>query len=72
MNDNEDLQEWLAKIQNVLDDAWKSDMPLQKRDEDICPRCGDDKLRGYEDHHLVVCWTCEWSINKTAWLEAWK
>ena len=46
---------------------------------DDCPRCGDDKLRGYEGQYddplnfpFIVCWTCEWSIDKTAWLEAWK
>lgn len=39
---------------------------------DECPRCGFEHLRGYENHDLIACWNCEWTIQKSAWLEAWK
>lgn len=47
-------------------------MKENKDNIDQCPRCGDDKLRGFEDYAWVVCWTCEWTIDKKAWLIAWK
>mgnify|MGYP004291009259 CR=1 len=39
---------------------------------DICPNCNSRELRGYDNHNLIACWDCEWTIDKHAWLEAWK
>ena len=44
---------------------------MSDKTEDICPRCGES-LRGYTMHALIACWTCEWTIDKVAWLEAWR
>lgn len=44
---------------------------MNETDEDHCPRCGDDKLRGFDNYEWVVCFTCEWTIRKQAWKEAW-
>ena len=66
-----ELDAWTEAMKEVIKETWEYKRE-SKCPEDICPRCGDDKLRGYDDHNLIVCWTCEWSIDKQAWLEAWK
>ena len=39
--------------------------------EDTCPHCGDERLHTWEDAAIVVCFTCEWTIDKAAWAAAW-
>ena len=40
--------------------------------EDTCPHCGDERLYTWENVTIVVCFTCEWTIDKAAWADAWR
>ena len=40
--------------------------------EDICPRCGDCKLQTWNEHPIVVCFTCAWQIDAEAWCRSWR
>jgi predicted RNA-binding Zn-ribbon protein involved in translation (DUF1610 family) len=43
---------------------------------DDCPRCGDNELRGFYERvghdQVIICFTCEWTINAHAWISSWR
>jgi len=63
-------EDWLNKMREVIAACWETDE--FKLGMDRCPRCSSDELRGYENHNLIACRICEWTIDRVAWLEAWK
>jgi len=38
---------------------------------DECPACGSKDLKGFDNFDIIICFKCEWAINKTAWLNSW-
>ena len=65
-----DLDVWYEEMKEIVAACWQQGEHNIGMDK--CPRCNAVELFGYSEHNLISCRMCEWTIDKIAWLEAWR